>query len=68
MRLTMSYRTRRELLVQMIPRYREADRNQKQCMLNEFVASTGYNRKYAIRLLSWIQVVSATFNISPKNT
>lgn len=52
MRLAMSYRTRRELLVQLIPRYREADRNQKQFMLNEFVASTGYNRKYAIRLLS----------------
>ena len=52
MRLAMSYRTRRELLIQLIPRYREADRNQKQAMLNEFVASTGYNRKYAIRLLS----------------
>ncbi len=48
----MSYRTRRELLAQIIPRYREADQNQKQSMLNEFVASTGYNRKYAIRLLS----------------
>ena len=52
MRLAMSYRTRRELLSQIIPRYREADQNQKQSMLNEFVASTGYNRKYAIRLLS----------------
>ncbi len=52
MRLAMSYRTRRELLAQIIPRYREADRNQKRSMLNEFVASTGHNRKYAIRLLS----------------
>jgi len=41
MRLAMSYRTRRELLASIIPRYRDADRNKKQSMLNEFVASTG---------------------------
>lgn len=52
MRLAMSFKTRRELLVQIIPRYREAYRNQKQSILDEFVASTGYSRKYAIRLLS----------------
>lgn len=52
MRLAMSYRTRRELLIQIIPRYREADRNQKKLILDEFVVSTGYSRKYAIRLLS----------------
>jgi len=51
MRLAMSYQTRRELLISIIPRYREADRNQKKSILDEFVASTGYSRKYAIRLL-----------------
>lgn len=52
MRLAMSFRTRRELLIQTIPRYREAGRNQKKSILDEFVASTGYSRKYAIRLLA----------------
>ena len=52
MRLAMSFKTRRELLVQVIPRYREADRNQRKFMLDEFVSTTGYSRKYSIRLLS----------------
>ncbi|NQT61841.1 MAG: transposase family protein [Candidatus Marinimicrobia bacterium] len=52
MRLAMSFKTRRELLVHVIPRYREADRNQKKYILDEFVSTTGYSRKYAIRLLS----------------
>jgi transposase InsO family protein len=34
------------------PRYREADRQQKSVILDEFVASTGYARKYAIRMLT----------------
>jgi hypothetical protein len=51
MRLTMSYRTRRELLIQIKPRYREAENKQKQSILDEFVASTGYSMKYAIQLL-----------------
>jgi hypothetical protein len=33
-------------------RYRKADRESKQVMLNEFCANTGYHRKYAIRLLN----------------
>ena len=48
----MSLLTRRELLVQLVPRYREASRDQKSIILNEFIASTGYARKYAIRLLT----------------
>ncbi len=52
MRLAMSYKTRRELLIQLIPRYRESDRVQKRSILDEFVASAGYSGKYAIRLLS----------------
>jgi len=52
MRLAMSFKSRQELLVQLIPRYREANHKLKNFLLNEFVASTGYSRKYAIRLLS----------------
>ena len=52
MRLAMSHKTRRELLIQLIPRYRESGGMQKRSILDEFVASTGYSRKYAIRLLS----------------
>lgn len=48
----MSFVSRRELLVQVVPRYREASRAQKKLILDEFIASTGYARKYAIRLLS----------------
>ena len=47
----MSFQTNRELLARTAPRYREANRKQKTVILNEFIASTGYKRKYAIRLL-----------------
>jgi hypothetical protein len=39
------------LLVQVAPRYRAARHGQRSAMLDEFVAVTGYERKYAIRLL-----------------
>jgi len=52
MRLAMSFKARRELLIQIIPRYLEASHKQKKSILDEFVLSTGYSRKYAIRLLS----------------
>jgi len=47
----MSIRARRELLGQVAPRYRESSRQEKSKILKEFVASTGYTQKYAIRLL-----------------
>jgi hypothetical protein len=47
----MSYRAKRELLVQVAPRYRAAIHGQRSAILDEFVAVTGYERKYAIRLL-----------------
>ena len=47
----MSYRSKYELLQQMAPRYREASEALKHVILDEFVAATGYARKYAIRLL-----------------
>src|SRR5881227_1853632 len=52
MRSHMSYRAKRELLSQIAPRYREASSVLKEVILDEFVAATGYARKYAIRLLN----------------
>jgi hypothetical protein len=47
----MSVQAKRELLAQTGPRYRVAPLQQKRTILDEFVAATGYARKYAIRLL-----------------
>lgn len=48
----MSYRSKRELLAQVAHRYQQASHVQKSVILDEFVAATGYARKYAIRLLT----------------
>ena len=48
----MSYPARRELLAHVAGRYREANHAQRTSILDEFVAATGYARKYAIRLLT----------------
>lgn len=48
----MSIQSRRELHARTWVRYRTAGRAQKGVILDEFVASTGYARKYAIRLLA----------------
>src|SRR6202165_448436 len=50
-RSSMSFRGKRELLVQVAPRYSSARHGQRSVILDEFVAFTGYDRKYAIRLL-----------------
>lgn len=47
----MSQRSKRELLEAIRPRYLKANKSGKTKMLDEFVAATGYHRKYAIRLL-----------------
>jgi hypothetical protein len=47
----MSYQARQELLVRVAPRYQEARGRQRSQILDEFIAITGYARKYAIRLL-----------------
>ncbi len=52
MRSLLSFQSKRELLLQIAPRYREASSTLKTVILDEFVAATGYARKYAIRLLS----------------
>jgi hypothetical protein len=60
-RSLLSFKSKRELLLQIAPRYREASSTLKTVILDEFVAATGYARKYAIRLLS--QPVPATLTI-----
>src|ERR1700694_2711708 len=50
-RSSMSFRGKRELLVQVAPRYSSARHGQRSVLLAEFVAVPGYERKYAIRLL-----------------
>ncbi len=47
----MSYEAKRQLLLQVAGRYKQAGHAQKSIILDEFVAATGYERKYAIRLL-----------------
>jgi hypothetical protein len=48
----MSFQAKRELLLQVVPRYRAANWKQKSVILDEFVAATGYDRKYSLRLLA----------------
>lgn len=47
----MSQRSKRELFAEIQPRYLKASKAEKKKMLDEFTASTGYHRKYAIRIL-----------------
>ncbi len=47
----MSFQAKRELLAQTAGRYQAASHAQKSHILDEFVAATGYTRKYAIRVL-----------------
>ena len=48
----MGSKGRWEYLRAIYERYQKAERKSKRVILNEFCANTGYNRKYAIRLLS----------------
>ena len=52
MRRTMSLKSRRELLGSIAPRYKKAFKKEKQGILDEFTAATGYHRKYAVTLLN----------------
>jgi hypothetical protein len=47
----MSQRSKRELFAEIQPRYLKAKKTVKRQILDEFTASTGYHRKYAIRVL-----------------
>ena len=48
----MSQRSKKELVESIRPRYLKANKKRKEQILDEFVAATGYHRKYAIRLLN----------------
>jgi hypothetical protein len=50
----LSMATQRELLQVLSARYRDAGRDEKQRILDEFSAITGYHRKHAIRLLNGV--------------
>ena len=47
----MSHLSKKELLEIIRPRYLKATRKEKKQILDEFIAATGYHRKYAIRVL-----------------
>lgn len=47
----MSQRSKQELQAEVQVRYLKANRAEKHIILDEFIADTGYQRKYAIRLL-----------------
>lgn len=48
----MGNKGRWDYLRAIYERYQKAGRKAKKVILNEFCANTGYNRKYAIRLLN----------------
>jgi hypothetical protein len=49
---SLSYSARREILTHVAPRYQQATDAQKTLLLDLIVELTGYERKYAIRLLN----------------
>jgi hypothetical protein len=51
-RRQLSLASRRELTEAIAERYRVADRDEKQKILDEFTQVTGFHRKYAIRVLA----------------
>lgn len=52
MTTTITKETRRQLVLAVGERYRGANREDKERILTEFVATTGYHRKHAIRILN----------------
>ena len=57
----MSFQTRREIVQSILPKYRKASSVKKKSeLLDAFTATTGYNRKYAMRLLNHAEEVQHT--------
>lgn len=61
----ISTETRRELVATIKERYRSAPSPDKQRILDEFVALTGYHRKYAIRVLGSGSAVATDQVVTP---
>lgn len=49
----MSQQSRRELLAAVTSRYQTANGAEREHILDEFAASTGYHRKYAITFVTY---------------
>jgi len=64
----MSLPARRELLACTAPRYAKANKKQKQTLLDEFTAATGYHRKYAISLLKHFDPKKTSRRRKPRQT
>ena len=47
----LNMRHKKEITAEVQARYKKASKKQKKIILDEFVALTGYNRKYASRVL-----------------
>ena len=47
----MSQRSKKELAAEVRPRYLKASKAEKERILDEFIAITGFHRKYANRVL-----------------
>ena len=62
----MSLPARRELLASTAPRYAKASKKQRQTILDEFTAATGYHRKYAISLLKHFDPNKTTQRRTPR--
>ena len=60
MERSLRFQARREVLHQMAPQYREASPSQKRTLLEAFIATTGYVRKYARWLLNHADEVQQT--------
>ena len=62
----MSIQSRKEYLKKVKKRYLRANKKEKSIMLSEFVKNTGYNEKYAIRVLSPIHEYKKAGGINRK--
>lgn len=60
MEQSLSFQAKRKVLQQMAPQYREASPSQKRALLEAFIATTGYVRKYARWLLNHAEEVQQT--------
>jgi hypothetical protein len=57
---SLSFQAEREVFNQMAPQYRQASPSQKRTLLEAFIATTGYVRKYARWLLNHAEEVQQT--------